>query len=247
MTIQTVVRRMAFAVAALFFVATLFQLADRLNLVAQPPNIAESSNLVQRVEAQIPYQNAIWPVFFATNLLFGVGFFALAGLGLALAARRPTGDPARVLLVWLIGGAGVLGTVAFLIRVGAVQTKIDIPYCDCGFKDQEIVSQVWAEMIVDGAVLWLINGASILAALGAVLAGRLFGGREMPAAWATASYLVGILVALAVVLGLVAQGDASDWLSIALTALVIPGWALWIAMRFDRADGDTGGRAEAIA
>jgi hypothetical protein len=102
-------------------------------------------------------------------------------------------------------------------------------------------------MIVDGAVLWLINGASILAALGAVLAGRLFGGREMPAAWATASYLVGILVALAVVLGLVAQGDASDWLSIALTALVIPGWALWIATRFDRADGNTGGRTEAVA
>jgi len=158
---------------------------------------------------------------------------------------------------WASAMSGILSKLSQLLSfqslgvwdesVGAVQTKIDIPYCDCGFKDQEIVSQVWAEMIVDGAVLWLINGASILAALGAVLAGRLFGGREMPAAWATASYLVGILVALAVVLGLVAQGDASDWLSIALTALVIPGWALWIATRFDRADGNTGGRTGAVA
>jgi hypothetical protein len=243
-TIQTIVRRTAFAVAALFFVATLFQLADRLNLVVSPPNVPESSNLVQRVDALTPYRHAIWPVFFATNFLFAVGFFALAGLGVALAARRPSGDSTRLILVWLVGIAGILGTVAFLVRVGAVQASIDIPYCDCGFKDQEIVSQVWAEMVVDGAVLWLINGASILAAIGAVLAGWLFGGREMPSAWATLSYLTGVVIALAVVLGLVAQGDASDWLTIALTGVVIPAWALWIALRFDRGATDTGARAE---
>ena len=246
-TIQTTVRRLAFGVAALFFVATLFQLADRLNLVVQPPDLSGATNLVQRVEAQIPYRSAIWPIFFATNVLFGVGFFVLAGLGVALAARRPSGDTARLMLVWVIGVAGLLGVVAFLVRVGAVQAEIDIPYCDCGFKDQEIVSQVWAEMVVDGAVLWLINGASLLAAIGAVLAGRTFSGREMPAAWALLGYLTAILIALAVALSLIGQGDASDWLTIALTGLVIPAWTLWMALRFDAGDAGTRGPAEATS
>lgn len=232
MTVGTFVRRAAIAVAALFFVATLFQLVDRLNLVATPPNLPDA-NLVQRIEAAGPYRHTIWPIFFATNFLFGVGFAALAGLGIGLAARRPGGEIGRLVLVWFIGLAGILGAVAFLARVGAVQASIDIPYCDCGFKDQEIVSQVWAEMVVDGAVLWLINGASVLAALGAVLAGRLFGGREMPAAWTTLSYLTAILIALAVVLGLIGQGDPSEWLTIALTGVVIPAWALWLALRFE--------------
>jgi len=141
--------------------------------------------------------------------------------------------------VWLLGIGGILGVVASLIRVGAVQASIDIPYCDCGFKEQEIVSQVWAEMVVDAAVLWLINGASLLAALGAVAAGRLFGGVEMPASWTILSYVTGILIVLAIVLGLTGQGDASDWLTVVLSGLVIPGWALWIALRFGRGDIDT--------
>jgi hypothetical protein len=233
-TTQTFVRRVAFGVAALFFVATLFQLADRLNLVATPPDLA-AANLVQRVEAATPYRQAIWPVFFATNFLFGVAFFALAGLGLALGARRPAGDTGRLVLVWLLGIGGVLGAVAALIRVGAVAASIDIPYCDCGFKDTEIVSQVWGEMIVEGATMWLLNGASLLAALGAVAAGRLFGGDEMPASWTILSYVTALLIAAALVLGLTGQGDVSDWLTIALTAIVIPAWALWLAIRFDRA------------
>ena len=241
MTIQTFVRRVAFGVAALFFVATLFQLADRLNLIATPPDLPDA-NLVQRMEAAGPYRQAIWPVFFATNFLSGVGFFALAGLGLGLAARRPAGETGRLVLVWLLGVGGILGAVAALIRVGAVAASIEIPYCDCGFKDQEIVSQVWAEMVVDGAVLWLINGASILAALGAVAAGRLFGGDEMPAAWAIVSYVTAMLIAAAIALGLTGQGDASEWLTTALTLLVIPAWALWIAIAFDRR-----GRVAAVA
>lgn len=239
MTIQTFVRRVAFGVAALFFVATLFQLADRLNLIVQPPSVPDSANLVQRVDALTPYRNAIWPVFFATNFLSGVGFFALAGLGVALAARRPSGGTDRLVLAWLLGIGGILGVVASLIRLGAVQASIDIPYCDCGFKDQEIVSQVWAEMVVDGAVLWLINGASLLAAIGFVIAGRLFGGVEMPAAWTILSYVTAILIVLAIVLGINGQGDLSDWLTVVLSGLLIPAWALWIALRFGRGDVDT--------
>ena len=233
MTVQTFVRRVAFGVAALFFVATLFQLADRLNLIATPPDLG-AANLVQRIEGAAPYRQAIWPIFFATNFLFGVAFFALTGLGLALAAHRPAGDTGRLVLIWVLGVGGVLGAVAALIRVGAVQAWIDIPYCDCGFKDQEIVSQVWGEMIVEGATTWLVNGASILAALGAVAAGRLFGRDEMPASWAILSYVTALLIAAAIALGLTGQGEASEWLTTALSLLVIPAWALWLAIGFDR-------------
>ena len=240
MRVPSVVRRLGVTAAILFFVATVLLLVDRLNLVYRPPDIPETSNLVDRMVAQIPYRHDIWPIFFASNFLFGVGFVVFAGLALVLASRIEAADPSRHLLLWTLGTAGLLGAVAQLVLVGAVHVTIDNPYCDCGFRDTEIVSQLWAQMLVEGAHLWLINGASLLAAGGAAIAGRVFAGRGMPQTWSVLSYLLAGLLVLAVVLGLIGQFDAAEWLSVAVTGIVIPAWALWLGLSFD----DTG-RVEA--
>ncbi len=232
MTTTTVMRRLAVAAGALFFAATLFFLADRLNVFYTPPDIPQSANFVERLLAQIPYRQSIWPIYFATNLLFGAGFAVLVGLAVTLAARLAPTDGRRYLLLWTLGTGGVLGVVGSLILVGAVQATIDIPYCDCGFKDTELVSQAWAQMLIEGAVQWLINGAGLLSAAGAVVAGRAFQGRGMPRAWTLLSYALGGLVVINVLAGILGFGEASDWLTVALTGIVLPIWTVWLGLRF---------------
>jgi hypothetical protein len=58
-----VLRRLAYTMAAAFFVATIFQLADQLNLIYQPPAVPDSASLVERVTAQIPYRQQVWPIY----------------------------------------------------------------------------------------------------------------------------------------------------------------------------------------
>src|SRR5204863_5423010 len=132
---------------------------------------------VDRVLGAIPYRHDIWPIFFTENLLIALGFMALGILGLALAGHVAVADQRRPLLGGALVTAGVLGAAGQLVLVGSVKASIDIPYCDCGFKEQEIVSQVWALMVTQGASEWLVNGAVLLAAIGIAVAGILFAAR----------------------------------------------------------------------
>jgi hypothetical protein len=227
-----VLRGLAYAMAAAFFVATIFQLADQLNLIYQPPATPDSANLVERVTALIPYREQVWPIFFLANALLGLGFLLLVGLALALGARAARSDDRRHVLVWTLATAGIIGAIAQVILVGAVKASIDIPYCDCGFKDQEIVSQVWAEMVVQSAAQVLVYAAALLAAGGLVVAAATFRA-TMPTGWQMLSNLGAALLVLAVVLGWGnLGGDAANWLTAAITGLVIPAWAIWLGRAF---------------
>src|SRR5262249_54512374 len=163
------------------------------------------------------------PVYFATNVLFALGFIALVGLGLALAARIARSDDRRTVLQWTLLTAGLIGAIGQLVLVGAVKASIDIPYCACGFKNEEIVSHVWAEMVVQSAAQLLIDTAGLLAAAGIVVAALAFAGRAMPAAWAWLSYLLAVVVVLTAVFDFVGTlGDLNDWLLTLLTLVLIP-------------------------
>ena len=64
---------LSWIVAIAFILATALLFVDRLNVVATPPELP-SANLVDRVLGSATYRQAIWPVFFWTNLLFAIGF-----------------------------------------------------------------------------------------------------------------------------------------------------------------------------
>ena len=133
------------------------------------------------------------------------------------------------------GTAGLLGGVAQVLLVGEVKATIDIPYCDCGFKNEEIVSQVWAEMLIQSAVQLVVQVAALFAAAGVVVAARLFGGGAMPSAWAWLSYLVAAVVLVTAILAVAGPDslyDLGQWLTNLLTGVLIPVWALWLALRF---------------
>jgi hypothetical protein len=231
-----ILRNLAVALAGLFFVATLFQLIDQLNLVFQPPTIPDSANLVDRITALIPYRQDDWPIFLAANGLTALGFVVFAGLGFALAGRLARTDDRRHLLAWTFVTAGLLGAAGQLSLLGAVKASIDIPYCDCGFKNEEIVSQVWAEMVAQSAAQLLIYVASLFAAAGLILAGRQFARGAMPIRWGWLSHATAALLVVTVLIGYAnAGGDVTTWLTILLGGIAIPAWALWLGLRFSEA------------
>jgi hypothetical protein len=243
-------RSMAYLTAVVFVLATLFQLVDQLNLIHQPPSIPESANLVERVTAQIPYREAEWPIFAAAGLLLALGFVVLIGLAFALAARIARSDDRRLVLLWMLAAAGTLGAVGQVILVGAVRASVDIPYCDCGFKDQEIVSQVWAEMVVQGGASLLTDVATLLAACGVVVAAAVFGARGMTRGWVALSYLLALLLVVAVVVGYAGiADDVNGWLTALATGILVPVWAILLgrdAPARDEVAGGTGLVAESI-
>ena len=222
-----ILRWLAWSVGVLFLVGTALQLVDFLNLYATPPELGPLNMVEGRLAVQ-DYRIAIWPIFALGNFAFALGFVALAGLGLALAARLGGGDPQRIVLPTGLGIAGILGAVGQFMIIGAAQVTIDMAYCDCGFKNEEIVSQIWGQMLIEGAATWLINAASVLAAIGIVGADMAFR-RRMPAAWDIVSWLTAIgLIATVVVGFLDLQGDVGLYLQVFVAGVLVPIWAIWL-------------------
>src|SRR4029079_4807178 len=195
------IRGLAWALAVLFVAATVLQLVNQLNLVAQPPDLPDSTNLVDRILGQIPYSQAIWPVFFSANLLIGLGFLAVTALGFTLMGAVSDSDR-RVILGASLIAVGILGAAGQALVIGSVKVAIDSPYCDCGFKEQEIVSQVWALMVTRGASDMLVSAPGLLGAPGIAAAGSAFRDR-LGDRWRLASWLVAAVLVLYVVVGFV--------------------------------------------
>ena len=220
-------RWLAWSVGVLFLVGTALQLVDFLNLYATPPPPAPLNMVEQRLAVQ-DYRIAIWPIFALGNFAFAVGFVALAGLGLALAARLGSSDSQRIVILTSLGVAGVLGAVGQFMVIGAAQVTVDLAYCDCGFKNEEIVSQIWGQMLIEGGARWLINAGSVLAAIGIVGVDVAFR-RLMPAAWDIVSWLTAIGLIATVVVGFInVEGDLGFYLQVIVAGILVPVWAIWL-------------------
>lgn len=240
------VRWLAWSVGILFVLGTILQLVDFLNLYATPPEFQPEWTMVDARLATFDYRVAIWPVFFLANLSFGAGFVALTGLGFALALWLTGQDQRRVAIATSLGVAGILGAVGQLVIIGAAKATVDIAYCDCGFKETEIVSQIWAQMIAERAAFWLINGATVLAAIGIFAVDAAFRD-QIPAplwlvSWITA---FGLIIAVVVPQFNIGPDEVSFWLQIVLSGVLIPIWAIWLGLSLaPRGAADTAAPAE---
>src|SRR5439155_15701 len=99
-----------------------------------------------------------WPIFFASHFLFGLALLVVVPLSYVVGARLPRTDDRRLIMTSTLAAGALIGAIAELIVVGSVQPTIGLTYCDCGFKDQEVVSQIWSQMLIEGASVWLLNG-----------------------------------------------------------------------------------------
>jgi hypothetical protein len=229
---MTPVRWLAWTVGALFLIGTALQLVDTLNLYVTPPDTGASSMVGQRLASQ-DYRIAIWPVFALNNLSFGIAFVAITGLGLALAALLATGDTRRIAIMTTVGIAGILGAVGQLILLGATQVTIDIAYCDCGFKETEIVAQIWAQMLANGASQALVDAASILAAIGIFVIASTFR-RDMPGAWEIWSWVTATALIVGFFIRFLSLGneDLGLILFVVVSGVLVPVWAFWLGWSF---------------
>jgi hypothetical protein len=240
-----ILRWLAWSVGVLFLIGTALQVVDFYNLYATPPPPQPINMVEQRLAVQ-DYRSTVWPVFALANLAIGVGFIALVGLGLALASRLRSDDSQRILIAMSFAVGGILGAVAQLMINGAAEVTVDIPYCDCGFKNEEIVSQIWGQMLIEGGARWLINAASVLGAIGIVGVDMAFR-RRMPAAWDIVSWLTAIgLIATVVVGYLRVEGDLPFYLQVVVAGVLVPIWTIWLGASLrDEAEPGPGVEAEA--
>ena len=222
------VRWLAWSVGILFLVGTALRLVDVFNLYTTPPDIPESLNMVDFRLAVQEYRVAIWPIFLLSNLANGIGIMAVTALGLALGGQVARDSSHRVGIAAALGMAGIFGAVAQLLIIGVTQPTIDNAYCDCGFKETEIVSQIWAQQLAEGASRWLTNAALVLAAIGVAATGTALRDR-MPASWNIFSWLTAVgLVAAAVIPFLQINPDLDLWVLAAVAGVMVPIWAIWL-------------------
>jgi len=226
------VRWLALSIGILFLVGTALQLVDTFNLYVSPPDTPAANMVDQRLAAQ-DYRVAIWPVFFLNNFAFGVAFVAITGLGFVLLSSIERGDLRRVAVVLGLGVGGILGAVGQLILLGATRVTIDIAYCDCGFKETEIVSQIWAQMLANGASEALVDAASLLAAVGVIAVGSGLRSR-MPAGWEIVSWVTATALVLGTLLRFFSLGseDLGTFLFVAISGVLVPIWSIWLAWSF---------------
>ena len=214
--------------AACLVAATLIALALGFDLVVPPPVISESLDLPGRLTALQPFREARWPFDAISTLLYVVGFAALALSADSIASLARSG-PVGVLRAAVLA-SGLLGAIAGLLYLGGTKAAI-ASYCDCGYLGQEAISQFWAINIVQGATDWLRYGAIAFGALGAALTAVMLADRGLPRAWrwiaaSAAAFLIG-----SIVLSELGVSPANDLAVAVASGLLLPVWALVLAMR----------------
>jgi hypothetical protein len=226
----------SWVVAIAFILATLLQLADQFNMVATPPDLP-NANMVDRTLGSSAYFHAIWPVFLWTNLLFGIGFLAAVAFAfnVASAARVSGGLPT---FKSLAAAGGVIAAIASIIPIGGAEAKVFVQYCDCGFKETEIVSQLWAQMVVEDIANWFLRVASVVLAISLIALVREASGLMTPSlrSW---TYITAIALILAPVLAIteLLNPDQVNLLTALIAAVLIPVWAVWVGRSVEAQGG----------
>ena len=222
---------LSWVVAGAFVLATALTLGDRFNLFATPPALPDDVNLVDRLIGTAAYRQAIWPVFLWENLLFAIGFAASVVFAASLSSALgglPTFTPLATV-------GGIIAAIAAVVPLGAVNASVWQLYCDCGFKEQEIVSQFWAQNVAEDVAGWLSRFASVVLAIGLVMLVREAGRVMSPTLRSWTWFTVVALVAAPLMLTTEFLGDPSlpDWVQAITGGILVPVWAIWLGRTVD--------------
>jgi hypothetical protein len=97
------------------------------------------------------------------------------------------------------------------------------------------MARLMAFNIVQGIQLWLTNGTIIAAAAGVLIAARPGVRAGMPVGWAYLGYLTALASIVVVVLWAFSRETFpfNLWSLVVLAAILLPAWAIWLAMRSD--------------
>ena len=210
------------------------------------PEIPEDADFVDRILTIYEFQTTLWPLEFTSFVAFAIGFAALASLGPVL-RRLASDDDARGGLVMVaLLGLGGLGLASQLLQIGSIPFLTSPELCECGLREHEIMAREVVINTIFGVQLWLVVGTLVVAAPGFLIAGSLGADAGMPAAWRWLSILIALASIVLAVLA-VLEAFPFDQYLLGLTAgILVPIWAIWLAMRARLLWGADAGEPEPI-
>ena len=234
----------ALLVVAFWLVGSVLQAILSFNLTGAPP--PEKPDFLDSQEAFFAFETSRWRMEFAANALFALGFATFAGVGVLLSRLASADDARRSLGAAAFIGAGLIGALGPLIWIAFKPLLTSPDLCPCGFRAEEVTSRLVVLGVTDSLTMWLNIGFITLAVVGVVLVTSLAAEAGMGRGWAMYSYLVaaaGVVVALGAALGLEPYAYYS---TIVLAGILIPVWALWVAIRGRQLIGPDGSAAGPI-
>jgi hypothetical protein len=227
------VRVLALLLAAFMVAAVALQLVLQFDLTGSPPEGMTPGS--DEIMAFFQFEHGRWPIDFASEVLFALGFMALAGVGILLSRLADPTDTRRVLAPALFLGVGGLGVAASLVWIGVAPIVTDPHYCTCDLRDALLAARVTAGDIAGSASIWLGNGAVFMAAIGFVLVVGLARAAGMSAGWTMLTWLTAAVALLGVVLASTTIAPSENmpiapYISLAVGGILIPIWAVWLAI-----------------
>ena len=225
---------LSWVVAGAFALASALVLVDRFHLLGEPPPGLDNLNLVDRMVALAPFRQSIWPVFLWTNLLFAVGYVAAVAFAAVIAAASGRGRDLATFRA-LVATGGIVGAIASIIPIGAVQGTVWQQYCDCGFKETEVVAGLWAQIVAEDVGSWLNRAGSIILAVALFALARDARGLLSPTlrTWTQITALALIVWPVLATIELI-DPAFEEWIALGAGAVLVPVWAVWLGRSVDR-------------
>ena len=219
--------RAGLLMAAFFFVAAVLSASG---FRAHRRSAARTPDVVDGIVASFAWEQSRWPIDFAGSLLVALGFLAFGGVGVLLARLADVTDTRRTLIAAAMVFGATLGIASQLFWIGVKPVATSSQYCDCGFRAEEIISRLNTLNVAGSVQTWLNNGAIVALAVGVLMAVGLARRAGISRGWAVISYLLVIGAVLSPVLDELHAYPFNLISFLALIGLLIPAWALWLAV-----------------
>lgn len=221
------VRVLSLLVTAFFVAAAVLQAVLAFDVLGPPPEPVP--DFIDSTVARFAWEQSRWPVEFAATVLFGLGFAALAGVGLLLSRLADSADARRILTAAAFAGGGIIGALSQLWWLAVQPVNTSPQYCDCGLRAEEIMARLMAINAADSVQLWLVIGAMVLSSIGVLTAAALGRSAGAGEGWVWLSYVTALAGLVGVVIAAL-RIETLDLLALLLVAgILLPLWALWLA------------------
>ena len=224
----TAIRVTALLVTAFFVAATVLQALIIFEVLGPRPG--GGLDFIDETLRVFEWESERWPVEFAAAALFGLGFVSLGGVGTLLAGLAAPGDARRTLVRASYLGAAGIGLASQLLWIGVKPIATSPQLCECGLREEEVMSRLMILNVADNTQVWLVIGAILLSAIGAVLVAPVGRRAGLPVGWVWLSLAIAVLGPLAAVLRVLETFPADAVVLIVVAGLAVPVWALWIAL-----------------
>jgi hypothetical protein len=187
-------------------------------------DVPEGTDFVDRLLTYRSWDQQLYPLALASNVMSMAVLFLAALVGVALRAISPTGLGRDLMATVFIVG-GVVGVVSQMVNLGANQAA-SYTYCDCGYKAYEVIAQDYALSIAWNIQSWLNIASIAIVGVGVALAGRIV---DVNRDWSIVSYLIAVGLAIGVVLQLAGQGTTAQIVVGVASGIGVPVWAFLLA------------------